>query len=104
MTDSNPDNQSVIIDFPSRAAPRCSSSGSSFLGILRWRVRLGIGRCLNYLHAPGMIRDASINDALSGQQIDVAVQPSFVKITVNGRDYYFDRITGKFDGTGLGCG
>lgn len=104
MTYPDKDNRVVIIDFPRRDISRGSSSGATFLDVLRGRFRLWVGRCLNHLHAPGAIRNVSINDPLSGQQIDIAVQSSFVKLTVNGRDYYFDRLTGKFDGTGLGCG
>ena len=104
MTDQDKDNRVVIIDFPRRDIPISSSGSSTFFDVLRGRFRSLVGRCLNHLRAPGMIRSTSINDPLSGQQIEVAVQQSFVKLTVNGRDYYFDRLTGKFDGTGLGCG
>jgi hypothetical protein len=52
------------------------------------------------LRAPGAIRDAEIKDALTGQAVSVVVGVLYVRISVDGRDYYFDRVTGRFDGTG----
>jgi hypothetical protein len=66
------------------------------------------GRVLCRLGVPGAIANTEIRDDLTGQEIDdltgqeikVIVQGHYVRLTVNGRDYYFDRITGRFDGTG----
>ena len=66
----------------------------------RGRMREIAGRALGRLGVPGAIADAEIRDDLTGQQINIAVQAHYVRLTVNGRDYYFDRITGRFDGTG----
>lgn len=52
---------------------------------------------------PGAIKSMQITDVLTDQHIEVRVGHLFVRLSVNGRDYYFDRITGKFDGTGTGC-
>jgi hypothetical protein len=52
---------------------------------------------------PGAIRDFHMKDELSGQEIDIAVTLLFTRISINGRDYYFDRLTGRFGGTGCGC-
>jgi hypothetical protein len=41
-----------------------------------------------------------VNDAITGHRIQVKAGTLFTCITVNGRDYYFHRLTGKFDGTG----
>ena len=65
--------------------------------------RLVAGRLLNRCRIPGTIQPVSINDALSGQTLDVRIGPLFTCISVNGRDYYFRRLTGKWDGTGTGC-
>jgi hypothetical protein len=43
-------------------------------------------------------------DKLAGQRISTSVGELFVCVSVNGRDYYFDRITGRFDGTGWSPG
>ena len=56
---------------------------------------------MHRLGAPGAIRDFEINDELTGQQVSVAVGGTYVRLSVDGRDYYFDRLTGQFDGTGV---
>jgi hypothetical protein len=45
-----------------------------------------------------------LDDRLAGQRISATVGELFVCVSVNGRDYYFDRITGRFDGTGYSPG
>jgi len=39
-------------------------------------------------------------DRVTGQEIKLTVGDLFVRLSIDGRDYYFDRFTGKFDGTG----
>ena len=46
------------------------------------------------------MQPVAINDPATGQQIAVTVGDLLVRLTVNGRDFYFDRLTGRFDGTG----
>ena len=46
---------------------------------------------------------ASYDDIVTGGVIEVKVGSLFTRLSVNGRDYYFDRITGRFAGTGQGC-
>ena len=38
-------------------------------------------------------------DILTGQKLDIRVTPFYSKISVNNREYYFERETCKFDGT-----
>ena len=66
-------------------------------------MKLCFHRLLNSLGVPGAVKDITINDELTGQVIEVRVGVLFVCLSVNGRDYYFHRLTGKFDGTGYGC-
>ncbi len=78
-------------------------------GRRNWRnwwsdIRAGIGVLLNRIGAPGAIQPFEIHDELTDQHIKVTVSPRFTIIQVNGRDYYFYRLTGGFDGTGMGCG
>lgn len=61
------------------------------------------GRLLQRLKIPGAVTDTIIEDGLTAQRIEVKVGVLFTRISVNGRDYYFDRVTGLFDGTGSGC-
>ncbi|MGH6735018.1 MAG: hypothetical protein ACRECX_02910 [Methyloceanibacter sp.] len=41
-----------------------------------------------------------IHDQTTGQHIAISVGTLSVCLTVNGRDFYFDRFTGRFTGTG----
>jgi len=50
-----------------------------------------------------MIASTTINDSFSGQRLEIKVGIIYTRISVNGRDYYFSRLSGKFDGTGSGC-
>ncbi len=71
---------------------------------LRWRDRMGraLGNTLRRLRVPGAIRDVDIDDPVSGQRIQVSVGVLFTRLSVNGRDYYFRRVSGEFAGTGSG--
>jgi hypothetical protein len=55
------------------------------------------------LRLPGAIRDSMVEDEATGQRIEVRVGRLFTRISINGRDFYFDRFSGRFDGTGTGC-
>jgi hypothetical protein len=66
----------------------------------RSRIRMFLGLCLGQLAIPGVVRDTDIQDRVTGDHVSVRVGPLFTVLSVNGRDYYFDRITGGFDGSG----
>jgi hypothetical protein len=89
-----------IIRFPAERIARAASGGVSFWQLWKGRIREYAGRVLCGLGAPGVIASTEIKDALTGQEISVAVGALYVRLSVDGRDYYFDRITGRFDGTG----
>jgi hypothetical protein len=55
------------------------------------------------LRVPGALSDARMTDALTSDEIEICVGPLFTRISVNGRDYYFRRLSGKLDGSGVGC-
>lgn len=86
-----------------RAPPRPAKMGASRW--VRWRSRaeLFIGRVANACGWPGAIADAEIVDGVSGQHIAIRRGLLFTVVSVNGRDYYFRRFSGKLDGTGIGC-
>ncbi len=90
-----------VYKFPKPELP--ASMGATRVQILRGRIREAAGRLMTTLRAPGAIRDTEIDDTLTGQNIRIRVGHSFTRITINGRDYYFDRLSGRFDGTGCGC-
>jgi hypothetical protein len=89
-----------VIRFPAERVARAAVGGASQWQIWHGRMREIAGRVLCRLGVPGAIATTEIRDDLTGQEIKVIVQGHYVRLTVNSRDYYFDRITGRFDGTG----
>jgi hypothetical protein len=89
-----------IVRFPAERVARAAIGGATRLQIWKGRLRQQAGRIMCNLSVPGAIKNAEIKDALTGQQISVVVDALYVRLSVEGRDYYFDRITGRFDGTG----
>lgn len=83
--------------------PAATTHGATRVDIWRSRVRSAVGRALNRAGVPGALVATTIEDELTGQRLDISVDPLFTRVSVNGRDYYFDRVTGRFDGTGSGC-
>jgi hypothetical protein len=71
--------------------------------IWKGRLKEWFGRLLNRTGVPGAVQEAEIEDEVSGQVVHIRVGPVFTRISINGRDYYFHRLSGKFDGTGSGC-
>lgn len=70
----------------------------------RWtrrRRRLWMGQMLNEFRVPGAIQSADVLDEELGRKIEVRVGVEYVRITVDDRDYYFDRVTGAFDSIGV---
>ena len=89
-----------IIAFPAHRTLRAAKGGATFVQIVIARCKQSFGVGLNKIGFPGFIKPITLKDETTGQNIDVSVDGLFVCLSVNGRDYYFDRITGKFDGTG----
>ena len=67
-----------------------------------WIVRL-IGNCANKIKVPGCVQPMEYTDKVTGDRIAIKNSLYFTKLSINGRDYYFQRFSGKFDGTGMGC-
>jgi hypothetical protein len=89
-----------VVDFPSERVSRPARDGATVIDIARSRMRAGVGRLLNKLRVPAAIQPIEIIDEITKQHVAVVVDDLFVRVSVNGRDYYFDRVTGRFDGTG----
>ena len=90
----------AVISFPDRRSPQAAAAGATWLDIARGRLRVAVGGFLNRVRVPGAVQPVDVTDNVTGQCLSVAVSALYTRITVNGRDYYFDRITGRFDGTG----
>ena len=89
------------IRFPER--PRPVYGKATRRQIWRSRLRGLIGRLANRIGLAGAVAPVVIEDALTGQRVEVRVSAWFTTISINGRDYYFRRFSGQFDGTGMGC-
>lgn len=93
----------MIISFPQRETLYPSSSNASVTDTIFSRIAEWFGRLFLKSKIPSAIADCSIKDELTGQWIDIRNGTLSTRISINGRDYYFDRFTGKYTGTGLGC-
>lgn len=83
--------------------PRVSSAsatGRNWWPNLRLRMDEALGRWLNRHTVPGAVQPMTYRDELTGQSVEVAVSALYTVLTINGRDYYFRRLSGRFDGTG----
>lgn len=89
-----------VLRFPSERIAKAARGGATWPEIWAGRVRQWLGRAFNKVGAPGAIREIEVKDKLAGQHFAVSIGELFVCVSVNGRDYYFDRLTGRFDGTG----
>ena len=69
--------------------------------ILQGEARRLVGQLLNSLRIPGTVRDYKIADPVNNQIITISVGDSFTRISVNGIDYYFNRLTGRYEGKGM---
>ena len=92
--------RSKVVDFPSHRVSHAARDGATKLDIMRSRAREGLGRLLNKFGVPGIIKPVEFTDEITKQHIAVAVDDLFLRVSVDGRDYYFDRLTGRIDGTG----
>jgi hypothetical protein len=95
--------RSSVIPFPAERVPRSAQLGATNFDILRGRARQWLGRILSRVGMPGSIKPVEFDDKFTGQHIAVSVGELFTCISVGGRDYYFDRLTGRFDGAGTDC-
>jgi len=75
----------------------------SYVALLQGEARRLFGHVLNSLRIPGPVRAYKIADPVNNQIITISVGESFTRISVNGSDYYFNRLTGKYEGRGTGC-
>ena len=58
-----------------------------------------LGRLLEWLGFPGFVKPFVYRDE-SGSVISVRTSPRYTTLTIDGKEYFFIRETGKFDGIG----
>ena len=80
----------------------CALLGSNY-GIpmrIKDAIRELAGHLFLFLNLPGFVKPIEYADKFTGDYIRIRVGKWFTIISINNRDYWFRRITGKFDGTG----
>jgi len=82
--------------------PIIVNSNASILVRIISRLKLKFVKLLNALRTPAIIQEFEYSDKLTNQKISIKNQSLHTVITIDGRDYYFNRLNGKFDGTGSG--
>lgn len=61
------------------------------------------GRLVEWLRLPGFLRPLSLHDPATGLHLTVRTSERYTVVSVDGRDYYFNRASGSLDGTGSGA-
>jgi hypothetical protein len=61
-------------------------------------IRNGIGWCLEKFKAPAKLRVFEFVDPSSDETVYLYTSKSYSVLCIGDRRFYFDRITGKFDG------
>lgn len=57
-----------------------------------------IGRVMNWLHVPAMLRPFEYVDPDTDETVYLYTDKRLSVLCIGDRRYYFDRVTGKFDG------
>lgn len=79
--------------------------GASRWTITKESIKQRMGFLLNFLRIPGLVRPIKVYDRLTNTHIEVRLGGFFTVVSVDGKDYYFQRLTGKYDGSGMAvCG
>jgi len=71
----------------------------------RFKLRLtdavlnGIGRVMNWVHSPARLKPFEYVDPDTDETIYLYTDKRLSVLCIGNRRYYFDRISGKFDGT-----
>ena len=90
----------TVIEFPASARIHAESKSASRFDIFKGRIVVLLGKILNKLKMPGAISAIEIVDKTTGHKITVDISALYVRLSVNQRDFYFNRLSGRFDGTG----
>ena len=75
--------------------------GATVWQVASGRLREWIGNLANRLRVPAIVRPAVIEDEVTRQTIVIEPGHLVTRISVDGRDYYFGRFSGRFDGVGM---
>lgn len=77
-------------------------SNATWLDVLYLWAKWTLGRILVLFQIPGLIKPIEQYDQLTGTYIKVQLVEFYVIVSINGNDFYFNRFTGKYSGSGKG--
>jgi len=80
--------------------PRSVEGGANRFQLLRADLRDWVCKVIHKLRMPGAIRECDIDDPVTGHRIRVRIDRSCTELWIDGREYRFDRLSGKLRGTG----
>ena len=91
----------TVIDLHPKIEKPTSVGHNKFkLKYLTKELKSWFGYTLNKLQICGLIQEVSFFDEVTQQQFSIKIDRRFTVVSIGGRDYYFKRLSGKFDGTG----
>ena len=59
-----------------------------------------LGRLLQWLRVPGLIKPFEYHDFETDQDIKLRTSPRYTVLSIDDKEFYFYRENGKFDGVG----
>ena len=80
------------------AAIRTDSRDES--SVIRAWIRRACGVALEFIHAPAKMREFEYIDPVTNETTYLTTGARYSVIHVGDKRFFFDRITGRFDGTG----
>jgi hypothetical protein len=91
----------AIIPFPAeRVARRPPPPAAKAATVRTVPLRGWFRRWLLWAIGPPARQCIEIDAVCTGQCLSVWVGEHYVRLSIDGQDYYFDRVTGRFDGMG----
>jgi hypothetical protein len=71
----------------------------SYASVVRSRIHSALGALLERVHAPARIREFEYVDQSTNQTIYLSTGARYSVLHVGDKRFFFDRLTGRFDGT-----
>ena len=89
-----------VIKFPGEPVGHSAMMTATRWEILQHRLVELLCLALQRLGVPGAIQNVEIDDPVTGQKLEIRVNRLSTRISIDGRDYYFERLSGRFSGAG----
>lgn len=91
-----------ILKFPSKSnlCVDIDSKVKQQILYIIYKLKLAGSSLLNKIGYPLIVSNIEVQDEIVGLKIKIEASKHWTKISIDNRDFYFSRITGKFSGTG----